>query len=255
MWASRTDDIWLTSVDVLYHYDGKNSTVVKNRPGIHQIRAFWGAAPDNVWSFADDGEIGHWDGATWTLTNSLGDSFESAAGLSPTDIWAAAEYKLYHYDGSTWTSQSAGIDSYHPMRAVFPISSTVAWAGGIDEVLMRWDGTRWTRDSSIPEEVNSTINLMWGNGPSDIWAFGQANVYHYDGTNWRIDPSAVTVSTGWGSGPRDFWGISSGTPYHYDGERWTKLPVMAELHGAISGTGPGQVFLGAFGGFLRWSGN
>ena len=251
LWASRADDIWLTNVGYLYHWDGATITPVTARAGSRDINAFWGTAPNNVWSFGKNGEVGHWDGALWTLAENTGTQELLAAwGSSASDIWAVGLYGAYHFDGAAWALKNTGAESA-AFQSVFPGGPGLAWAGGFNDLLMRWDGQRWTRETSIPSSnFTGGIQLIWGSGPSDVWAFGE-KAYHYDGQTWRADPDGRVPRRGWGSGPRDFWGLGANVVFHYDGTGWTNFPVDASLLQAIAGIGPGDVLVGGPGGFLR----
>jgi hypothetical protein len=240
------------SLSRLYHYDGKRTTEVVDRAGTKDILDFWGAAPDDVWAFGAD-SIGHWDGTRWSLVPNISGGFVAASGLSASDIWAVSGTKAYHFDGSTWTAKSTGLERASA-HAVFAASPTMVWTGGAHDELMRWDGTSWTKDTSVARgQYTAGIHVLWGSGPSDIWAFSEQAAYHYDGTRWTIDPTAKRVLYGWGSSAHDFWGLADDA-YHYDGASWTPLPISAFLALDITGSGPGEVFVAAAQGLLRWGG-
>jgi hypothetical protein len=252
LWASRADDVWLTSVGYLYHWDGSAITRVTARAGTRDINAFWGTAPNNVWAFGKGGEVGHWDGVSWTLAGNTGtQEFLAAWGSSASDIWTVGLYGAYHYDGVAWSLENAGAENT-ALQSVYPAGPTLAWAGGFNDLLLRWDGQRWTRETSIPSSnFTGGFQFIWGSGPSDVWAFGE-RAYHYDGQSWTPDPNGRIARRGWGSGPRDFWGASGNTVFHYDGSGWTNFPVDTSLSPlAIGGVAPGDVFVGGPGGFLR----
>jgi hypothetical protein len=72
-----------------------------------------------------------------------------------------------------------------------------------------------------PEVTANRLNAVWGSGPNDVWAVGDAGtIVHYDGTSWRsvvwqTNASLLGVS---GTSERDVWFVGEGgVVLHYDG--------------------------------------
>jgi hypothetical protein len=102
------------------------------------------------------------------------------------------------------------------------VSDTEVWAGG-NTGIWRFDGTKWSKDASVPVQ-NKNIQFIWGTSGQDIWAATSTELFHYDGTAWTAAPvdNGVTISSisniGGGKGP-ELW-LSSGTAgrlYRYAG--------------------------------------
>ena len=91
-----------------------------------------------------------------------------------------------------------------------------------------------------------SIQSMWGAGPSDIWAVGDANgIAHYDGTKWSFfqKPSTSILSDGyalgavWGTSATSAWavgtvsgaGIDKAQVLHWTGSDWVE--PSAKLNG------------------------
>ena len=254
LWVSGANDVWLASMSFLYHFDGSAMTSITPRPGVHNINVLWGSGPRDVWAFGAGGEIIHWDGVHWSLAENTGtDEFLDGGGSSANDIWAVGLHSAYHFDGVSWASKNQGVEST-ALQAVYTAGPGLAWAGGFNDTLMCWNGQNWSRETAIPSSsYTSGIKLIWGTGPSNVWAFGE-NAYHYDGQTWDAVADAKIAQRGWGSGPNDFWGVSGGNVIHYDGTTWTNLSVNASLVQAIAGFGPGDAWLGCAGGILRRTG-
>jgi len=48
------------------------------------------------------------------------------------------------------------------------------WAVGAAGALLHFDGVSW---ASIPSPTSNDLRGVWGSGPCDVWAIGDA-VYH-----------------------------------------------------------------------------
>jgi hypothetical protein len=254
LWVSAANDIWLAGVVAnLYHFDGTSITQVTARAGKQPITTFWGTAANNIWSFGQAGEITHWDGTSWTLAqNTGGNDFQDGRGSAANDIWAVTLSNAYHYDGTTWSTQNQGLGTSIYLQTVYAPAPGIAWGGALDGYLMRWDGTQWTQDKSVPlGSFASGITLIWGTATSNIFEFGSEATYHYDGQAWTVAPGAGGGRRAWGSGPNDLWVIAGSGAAHYDGHSWTGVnPDTFALYG-IGGLGPGDAWLGTSHGLLR----
>ena len=51
------------------------------------------------------------------------------------------------------------------------------WAVGGAGTILRWNGSGW---SSVSSGTASSLSSVWGSGPSDVWAVGDAGaITHY----------------------------------------------------------------------------
>jgi hypothetical protein len=75
----------------------------------------------------------------------------------------------------------------------------------------------------VPSPVTTDLYAIFGFGPNDIWAVGEAStVIHWDGTSWsklstpfdesKDKPRLLSV---WGSSPGDVWIAGDGTMLHF----------------------------------------
>ena len=73
------------------------------------LHAVWGTAADDIWAAGGSGVLVHWDGETWTYTQSMDErrrTLWSLWGRAADDIWAVgAEGAILHYDGTRWDVQ------------------------------------------------------------------------------------------------------------------------------------------------------
>ena len=96
---------------------------------------------------------------------------------------------------------------------------------------------------------NSTIQGMWAQSATDIWAVGNgATILHYDGTSWTVKPAPLGVSENlygvWASGPNNVWAVGAfGRILRYDGNVWTNVtsPAVLTLFG-IWGVSPTDIW-------------
>lgn len=102
---------------------------------------------------------------------------------------------------------------------------------------------------SSQDPSNSTIQGMWVQSATDIWAVGNgATILHYDGTSWTVKPAPLGVSENlygvWASGPNNVWAVGSfGRIIRYDGNVWTTVnnPASLTLYG-IWGVSPTDIW-------------
>jgi hypothetical protein len=241
----------MSSLHFIYHWDGETVAAVSS-PGMQDIRGLWGSAANDVWSAGANGEIQHWDGTRWTVATGTGTSeFNAISGSSASDIWAVGLHSAYHYDGTSWSLKNTGIEST-ALLAVYAAGPAQAWAGGFNDLVVRWNGSRWSPES-LPGSTQSVSNdTVAGTGPKDVWAFGE-QAYHFDGTGWQAVPGVPLAQHAWGSGPADWWSIVAGEVYHYDGTNWSPAPADVTTPVCIAGFAT-DVWIGGSGGLLHRKG-
>ncbi|MEU6328604.1 hypothetical protein ABZ851_15210 [Streptomyces sp. NPDC047049] len=137
------------------------------------------------------------------------------------------------------------------LTAVAALSDTQAWAVGyrlksataLEAVALRWDGTSWTQESTLPE--NSFPQALAVRSAADIWTVGSASV-HWDGAKWttyqldrdpggRVVPDAVTTTSdgkAWTVGRAMNRSVKDGVPaiQSWDGKSWHRqtLPEVGK---------------------------
>ena len=74
------------------------------------------------------------------------------------------------------------------------------------------------------------LSSVWGSGPNDVFVVGgrtqQAEIYHYDGSQWSAmaSPNIPILVWVYGFGPDDVFAVGvGGGAIHYDGSVWTEL--------------------------------
>ncbi len=103
------------------------------------LHAVWGTASDDIWAVGAAGLIVHWDGETWTYTQSLDDrrrTLWALWGRATDDIWAVgAEGVVLHWDGRYWQVEET--DSISTLYGVWGIGEHVWAVGSLACILKR----------------------------------------------------------------------------------------------------------------------
>jgi hypothetical protein len=163
-------------------------------------------------STADDGQLLHYDGATWKLEHTVAMDPITDVFATGTDAYATT------YSGSvlrrTGTSWSVMQTFSAPLRTLWASGSFIA-AAGDDNKVHTFDGT-W--HSAQLAGAGGVMDL-WGTGPDDVYAVINSTdrLVHFDGTSWTpvAFPSAPTAL-------QAIWGDADGTliVVGANGEAW-----------------------------------
>jgi hypothetical protein len=191
---------------------------------LNDVRAF---APNDVWAagwqWVPSGSaplIERWDGKRWRVSktpNTGTKELQALDGTSSRDIWAVGhtlsigeghQSLVMHWNGSSWAvvpTPKLPFDNY--LNDVAVVSPRDVWAVGysitrsqdIQPHYLHWDGSAWavvpSPHLSSTYNIIQTVAVVSGN---DVWAAGYRTldghqvvtlVEHWDGTQWRIDPS------------------------------------------------------------------
>ncbi|TDD01713.1 hypothetical protein E1292_25120 [Nonomuraea deserti] len=254
------------------------------------------AAGYKGWEDGVEMTLRHWDGSRWRrLPAGHNGTFAAVDADGPANVWAVGggaydEPVALHWDGRSWRrhrspikardvavdggrvvliSSSQVVQGYggrftrklvaNELRAVSAGAGHTWIAGTRRGQPMVWHGSaRGFEQAEMPTVAGGgTLVAVWQNGPSDVWAVGQAGesplVVRWDGAFWK----RVALPPGWrgeltsvtASGPRDVW-IASLRPVgtarhvvllHWDGRTWTRerSPSPGELTRAVVERIPG----------------
>jgi hypothetical protein len=268
--------------NALVHWDGMSWSLDTSQDS-STLNAVWGSSADDVWAFAEKGDVLHLETGTWS-SNSPSDgtgpsyaTLQDVSGSGPNDAWAVgAAYSdvvsgtLLHFDGTDWTAAST--NSNLQFTGIWANAANDLWVvasdGGVDTVL-RWNGTAFSESYAGPTRYG--IRKVWASGPNDAWAFGgnprasEHGVLHWDGQQWSSVPMDVIFTDLWGSGPDDVWAVEGSRVWHYDGQSWAIFEDCAGLFTSVYlngvwASGPNDVW--AIGSndlsssiILRWNGS
>jgi hypothetical protein len=251
LWGSGPDDVWGVGTDgnqpAIVHWDGRTWTSTlpaRTAYDLSYLAAVWGSGPRDVWAVGGASHaralLCHWDGATWSLDDTMMGSLGSVWGSGPNDVWVAGGPSadagtVLHFDGTAWSTVMS-----NQQRLFGPIWGTSAhdvWLAGrqitsqaieIGE-LHHWDGSSWAIVDDAPKHV---LRSLWGAAADDVWAIGtiadernpnyRLAFLHFDGKTWtaaapRRSGFEFVVGALWGSGPGDVWAVGANAILHHAG--------------------------------------
>ncbi|QIK10656.1 hypothetical protein SLV14_007560 [Streptomyces sp. Je 1-4] len=166
-------------------------------------------------------------------------SASSASSASRADRWQATPVPVEKGD----------------LTAIAALSDRQAWAVGyrlksataVEAVALRWDGTSWKQESTLPE--NSFPQALAVRSATDIWTVGSAST-HWDGSTWtthqldrdpagRVVPDAVTTTSdgkAWTVGRAMNRSVKDGVPaiQSWDGKSWHRQTLPDVGKGELS---------------------
>ena len=167
-----------------------------------------------------------WNGSKWSIVKSPtlpnGKAFTLAGESCPSAkscfAVGGAEFQAFpgavvaRWSGTTWSAADLGVPSYGSLTAVSCSSPSSCFATGTDigasaelkTVVMRWNGTRWTRVPSpnFPQGYENTLDDVTCTSATGCLAVGSASLAHqgpfstlalrWDGKAWSrtrsVDP-------------------------------------------------------------------
>jgi hypothetical protein len=196
---------------LIQHYDGTAWTIVPspNRllgAGRNQINTLLGVtaiAADDVWAVGYTVSLDdpyrtlamHWNGTAWSIVDSPNFTFPGAynalldvAATGPNDVWAVG--------GAPFGGVSA--------RAL----------------LLHWNGSTWSMSPSPPNAefwASSTRNGVTALTPTDVWAVGDYDAWHFDGTAWTVPVAGAQFAADVHAAPGAVWAVGSYIANPYGG--------------------------------------
>jgi len=155
---------------------------------------------------------------TWAVVVQSGPPLHGVDAVSSADVWVvgdgtATQATTMHWDGTAWTTVDApvpaGTGDTNTLRSVDAQSSSDVWSVGNAESVTRpmiehWDGSSWHLFASPPPPTGVAYVFLTvrARSAADVWAGGyrynfvtngnrHALVEHWDGTSWRVVPTAT----------------------------------------------------------------
>lgn len=263
------DQVWFGSEQTpILHYDG--TSITPTTSAVNTYYGMWGTSPTNLYALTWNGEVDHFDGATWTPVRTATGTliiFREMTGFGPDDIWAlGGQGTILRYDGTTWTTTVNGTIS-NWAAALWGTSSSNMWAMGYSPTSHHWDGAHW---QDVPYVPGMYMFATWGSAANDIWAVGQtlnqgstpdtSTIGHYDGSAWARYPVPADLNQPmqvfnavWGAAADDVWAVgNAGLVAHWNGATWSKVDIgtTADLQ-AVSGSWAGSVWVAGRQGTIR----
>ncbi len=109
MCEDRDHNMWFSSYESIYRFDGQNWNNVTQKAGI------------------------------------VNKGFKNIVADVNGNIWCTSYYGLYKYDGNTWTNYSSAVyfDGGYPSSLIFD-KEGILWVCTYYNGVYRYDGTNWT---------------------------------------------------------------------------------------------------------------
>jgi len=207
--AFSPDDIWIGGT-VPKHWDGTRWKFFGSSggyPGGFHITAIGGTSSQDLYCGGDDGNLRHYNGATWQV-------IQSGTTAQIQDIWAGSN----SFVGSGISLMVASNKFTASDRKILRTKQ----GGMIDTISWRADLVR-------------PIHSVWFGGQSDIYVCG-AGVYAYNGIAWNeiSDVSYYFTNKIRGSSAQDIMVVGDfGFVAHYNGSSWRSYPELMLPAGQI----------------------
>jgi hypothetical protein len=235
----------------------------------------WGSGPSDIFIVAGgSGIITHYDGSTWSNTDTGDYKFNSVWGSGPSDVYAVgvSDISTYyqaaalHYNGVTWSPISS-LGVYYTYGSNYDTiwgssaSDVYVFGTGENTLLYHFDGSTWNKLTS-PWEIQ-WFYCAWGSGPSDVYAVTYSgNIIHYNGTAWAVTKTQWHLLDIWGASSSDIYAVGfdkgkNGIIIHSDGSTWSTMKSVTSMgFGGVWGSGASDVYaVGSEGTILHYDGS
>lgn len=234
------------------------------------LSGVWGSGPDDVYVVGGDedrGEIWHYDGSGWSMTEmpSVG-LLVWVFGFGPDDVYSVGVGGgAVHWDGNAWEVLTT--DTTTDLWGIWGASPTDLWVVGGDPnagdpLILHYDGATFT-PVPLPSEENDrgahSLFKVFGLG-GEVWAVGQYGlIVSNDGSGFVQQPTGPVAAEDfvslWGTGTGDLiavGGRSAGLLSTYDGAGgWdTVRPERVQGLNAVTFLEPDHAVIGGVGGWV-----
>ena len=267
VWASAPNDVyfvgWSPDGGLVFHYDGK--TVSKVQVVTYPLRHVWGIGKD-VFAVGDQGQILHFDGSQWTLSNEPVSNLYHVWGTRNNDVYAVGWYgAILHFDGDTWKPAVTGRDT-EDFLGVWGRSSTDVYVAGSksgggegEGIILHFDGVNWTEVYRDPNDVFLGSPFSLPGLP--VFVAGSGLMLQSTPTGWDMAyrTTEETLQSVWVSPTNEIFVSGSFSEiFHFDGSKWERMRTgtYPKHLSQIRGTDSGIVYaVGQNGTILRYDGN
>lgn len=281
--ARTENDVWLTTGNALWHFDGAawtlhvQSSAWDDTAAIGYVGDEWiaGGSGSNVSTsdtlryqgssvvdLVEQFDPLQVDSRQIPTTNTLTAAWASA----PDDIWVAARgtfsgsldpVRMFHFDGVAWTQGFENGD-LETIADLWGISSTEIYATRRNLGIVRYNGTSWSLDTQGGLAGGDPL-AVWGSDSQNVWACGFGKIWRRDSTTgWAVAHNPIgRMNDVFGRGPNDVWVVGDGgAVHHWNGTQWTQQTTgtTAQLNGVWTAPGAPVFVVGADGVILEYDG-
>lgn len=199
--AFAVDDVWAVGASgAIQRWDGSQKVAIES-PTRAGLWATWASPTGELWVVGERGTVlRQTAGGFVQVHTGLTDIFADVSGVDSGDLWivgyrAGVSFMLRR-EGDTFNEYP--LPMLQPLEAIISVhvvDSNLAWAVGSRGVILRWDGTAWTRQISGTIE---NLAAVWGAPDGTAWAAGGAATLRFTGGAWveeRPDDTATLNAT------------------------------------------------------------
>jgi hypothetical protein len=225
--------------------------------------------------------IQHYDGTAWTTVPSPNrlpgtgrnqiNSLRGVTAISPSDVWAVGYTVSYddpyqtltmHWNGAEWSI----VDSpnytfpgaYNALLDVAAVSANDVWAVGgapfsgvgARGLLLHFDGAFWSLRPGPPNFefwASSTRSGVTALSANDVWAVGEYDPWHFDGTAWTVPAAGAQFANDVHAVPGAVWAVGSVSGVPSEGAPYGPYPYGYRFSGtAWQDRSAADLGLGAF---------
>lgn len=160
------------------------------------------------------------------------------AGSTPARAWDAAATAAAPAAALEWKRVSGSPGSKH-LFAIHFVSDTLAWAGGEEGTLLRYDGSSW---EAVPSPTNYGLRGLAMLGPDQGWATSLGAMLYFTNGVWALWPQQLPFSHSnmFAIDMADFahgWAVGrNGSILGFDGEKWaiSASPTTIQLQSVVA---------------------
>lgn len=230
------------------------------------IRAVYGFNNKDVWAVGTGGTILHYDGTTWTPSNSgTVVDLNGIWGAASNDLWVVGNARtILRYDGRNWAPRTLQSTDVTDLNAVWGLGTAGVWIVGapaapMKNVLIQFKGATeggvvLTSTGTLPP-----LTAVWGTSLDDFWIGSGRSLVNVIPSTLNISQTNVgqQVRQIWGSRANDVWAVGdNGFITHYNGTGWTPAtsPVSTNLSGVFGYADNDAWAVGDNGTVVHWDG-
>jgi hypothetical protein len=177
LWSDAADDAFASaSTGQVSRWNGA-AWIDTASPAI-QLDGVFGTAFDNLFAFGNAGAF-RFNGTAWTPTPITPGPIRTAAGASPTTIYAVRQgtpNELLHWNGASFDVITTQALAIHEI-AVVGLDDVYATS---DNAILHWNGTAWTVEDTTPVDPRQIAATAF----DDVVAASSSEILHFDGTRW-----------------------------------------------------------------------
>lgn len=264
-WVSPTGDVWAGGDGgYLAHWGGASWTAPTSGTTVN-LRAVSAWSPSDAFAVGFTpspaaGALLRYNGASWTATPTASATDQLYSVWAADQSFAAAVGDnsnaaiLYQFNGASWANipqgdaKNCGALPANGLRGVWGSSTSNVLAVGdvAPGILRRSNGSCWSAPAAQPSATGQLVGLF-GVNAANVFATAINSVVHkFDGSTWTTLPAMPTPAPAgllntWASSTTDLFAIGDAI-MHFDGSKWARMTANGQALGAISGTGPRNVF-------------